>query len=355
MTKGKDDIDQTFSRAAAENLIAQSFVPIAVSAAKTVGVLYRNNEIPVKLTDAERHALHKYSYFGWTVAVVSGFGVFATLFGGLRFGSYLLRRRPKFQLSQPTYHTEMAQKRAKFSHLDNPTTTKLTKPKPITAFSETTAAEAEKTTVSDVAIHVQFMLCSAISLLSALVMGNQYSSAPEEFPENLAALPLQTGPSILCERFLCPAVLEHHQNLLNKPTTYEKIYDANLADSLQKYRQQPLNTTPSTEDPHSDQPIRRDLLFPHEKKEMQMWQRFDQDPSVPSPNEVYENANRETAETAMMEAMQRLVYNCECRQAFAQDCRRNGHAAIDPITNLVNVPESGVPLRFLKVNETTSN
>jgi hypothetical protein len=363
MSKDKDGNEQTFSRSAAESLIAQSFYPHVFASANTVSSLYRNNEIPTTLTDTERTALHKYTYFGWTVAVVSGFGVFATLFGGLRFGSYVLRRRrPSLQLSQPTYHTEMAQKRARFSHLDNPTAS-TSKSKPTFGGTPSPAQPVEQhpppagNAVSDTAVHVQFLLCSAMSLLAALAMGNKYSGSDIAFPEKLAELPLQTGTSIWCERYLCPAVLQHHRNLLTGPITYEKLYDSILEDKLKKFRQQAINAPAVAADDAGSADETGGggghTVFPFQAEQMKMWQTFDRDPSVPTPNEVYESAKTDTAETVLMETLQRLVYHCECRQAFAQDCRRTtAHPAlIDPHTDLVKVPESGVPLRFLDANK----
>jgi hypothetical protein len=361
MSKGNDGNEPTFSRSAAENLIAQSFYPHVFASANTVSSLYRNNEIPATLTDAERNALHKYTYFGWTVAVVSGFGVFATLFGGLRYGSYVLRRRrPSLQLSQPTYHTQMAQKRARFSHLDNPTaSTSKSKPTyggtPPPESVEQHQSAAGNSAVSDTAVHVQFLLCSAMSLLAALAMGNKYSGSDQAFPEKLAELPLQTGTSIWCERYLCPAVLLHHRNLLTGSISYEKLYDSILEDKLKKFRQQAINATAAADDDagSADRPGGAGhTVFPFQAEQMKMWQSFDRDPSVPTPSEVYDDAKTETAETALMETLQRLVYHCECRQAFAQDCRRTAHPAlIDSHTDLVKVPESGVPLRFLDANK----
>jgi hypothetical protein len=364
---GKVVREYAYTRNAAETLIAKSFYPIVYNAVLTVSSAYRNDEIPVSLTDQEQYTTNKYTYFGWTVAVVSGFGTFATLFGGLRFGAYLMSRRPSLQLSRPTYHAEMAQKRAKFSYLDNPTASSNTRSKlpPPSSSSSLEAVDAParqggSSVWSDVTIHVQFMLCSAVALMTALAMGNKFTGG--DYPDKLAELPLQKGTSIFCERYLCPAVLQHHRDLLGQqqqPVTYARLYDSilwakrksNQVPAVQTASTASTTDTTTTDDADSDDAYKpsENTVYSYQVEQMKAWQKFDRDASIPTPKDVYGTAQTETPETALLETLQRFVYHCQCREAFALDCRQRNES-IDPRTNLVIVPESGVPLGYLEAN-----
>lgn len=264
--------------------------------------------------------------------MVSGFGVFVTLFGGLRYAKHLAQLRPSFRLSQAEHHVEMAQKRAQYAHLDQASTTD--------KFSSKIPAQEPTTETSDTMMQIQFLFCSVISLWVATVVGNKYSDSHQKFNENLAVLPLQTGTTILCERYLCPKVLTHHKNLQLESMTYEMLHL-----SIEEDRRRKVRRLKSAEG-EDGVPPEHSTSDNGENPDRELWRRFDEDPLVPTPNEIYNVANQNTSVTAELDSLQRLVYHCECREAFEKKCRRHGQA-LDPRTDLVNVPVSGVPLRFL--------
>lgn len=333
MLNNDGDNADSFSRKKAEELIAQSFLPHVFSSSSLVTRLYNRKKIPAGLTDQENRTLSKYTYFATTAAVASGFGVFVTLFGGLRFAKHLAQRRPSFQLSQSKHHVEMAQKRAEYLHLDQAPS----KGSPKSSGTTLAPQEPAKET-SDIVMQIQFLFCSAISLCVAIMTGNKYSDSHQVFNDNIAVLPLQTGTSIFCERYLCPNVLTYHTKLQLQPMTYEAIYMSIEDDRRQKAQRLKTDNREANDNSAKDTP---------ENAARAMWRSYDQDALVPTPNEIYNTASRNTAVTAELGAMQRLVYHCECRQDFEQKCRQHGQA-LDPRTDLVNVPvNTGVPLRFL--------
>lgn len=188
------------------------------------------------------------------------------------------------------------------------------------------AAAGFRVFADDLRSQLQLAVSCCLALFAGTVAGTAFSDR-RRFLRDVAELPGQPGASVLCHR-VCPAVVARRDELLAMPSL-RPLHEEHLRE---KRRQQAaaakdgdggeLSTT-VTETSEFTQAVRA-------QSPAELW-------SFPASEEL--------------EAVVKLAANCQQRMEFEEECRRRNHRIADAATGLVDVPEPGVPAKYVRLQQ----
>lgn len=320
------------------------------------------------MTPAEKPVFDRFTYYGWPYGLAAAGAVFGVTFGGLRFAAYRRWLHASTLPNSIAHHTRTSQSRKRYSSLDNITKTNTNKNKarnnniknrhqsetpPPT--SKPTDTDSFSIFSDETAVQVQFMVSVALSLFVGTMSSHLYYDV-QAFHRDLARVPLHPGQSLLCHQ-MCPGVLQQRDRIISVPTI-EPLYQEQLqrlqALKQQQQPQQSNRQTRNTEtneidscDNNSDHNDNGDPIIARPSYLTAALARVDAHSATTvltlDPMELWENPWTEDLESMVI-----LVQNCQRRMDFEQECRRRDNHRVDEATGLVDVPEPGVPLQYLK-------
>jgi len=292
---------------------------------------------PSLLSPSEEAVFNKFNYLGYTEGLLATCTVFGVLFGGFRLAAYRTALRQRVLPSSAQAHAHSAAHRQKYAALDGGSGgSKARGSAPPPAALDSTPVDTDFPIFSsDMWSQLQLLLSTCLALWVGTATAN-VTLDRVRFYRDLAELPQKPGPSVLCSR-LCPALVEQRRQLLEldslEPLHEEYLRDKEkqqeaVSDSDNENKSsntERTSTTTTTETPLSEfaQAVRR-------QKPAALW-------NFPATDEL--------------DAVTRLVHNCQRRLDFENECRRRNNHRVDPATNLVDVPEPGVPERYVRLED----
>lgn len=305
----------------AELALVQSIMGIVMPVAKRMAALSGVAAGSNNFTAYEASCFNKYNYLGYTEAFVATMLAFSGLFGGMRFVSYRLFLKHRALPSSTSYHMKASAQRHQYAALEqagkpNRAMRKDTMPREevVAPKSETIIKPPEsdsefKFYSSEAWTQFQLMCAGSIALLVGSIVANIGIDSNRMF-KDIAEIPNKPGISEL-SRQICPAVVDKYKELLAAPTV------APLQDA---YLREHPDVGPTEE--HTDFAIAVRQKRPRELLAFPV--------------------------TEQLESAVNLVENCRRRIEFEEECRRRNHR-VDPVSGLVDIPEPGVPVKFVRL------
>jgi hypothetical protein len=297
------------------------------------------------LTEAEQPVFNRYTYYGWMYGVPAAAATFGCLFGGVRFFAYRRWIRAQRLPNSTSYHARASASRQLYAALDRSPVTKTGTTVTPTSISAAAVAPSSNGNVSlksdqftffsdEIAVQVQFMVTVAFALLVGTTTSNLMYDI-QSFHRDLAKVPLQPGASKLCHH-MCPDILRQRERLLSM-SSLRQVYEDHVQQQTLplKANSEPSDSeSRSTDDDKKAAPVGLPQSF------------FGETILQLNPKELWENPSTEDLESMVI-----LVENCRRRMEFEDECRRRNDPLVDQRTGLVTIPNPGVPLRYLKVDE----
>jgi hypothetical protein len=298
------------------------------------------------LTEAEQPVFNRYTYYGWMYGVPAAAATFGCLFGGLRFFAYRRWIRAQRLPNSTSHHARATASRQHYAALDRSPATKIgatAAQSPVSAAA--TAAPLSNGNVQqkseqftffsdEIAVQVQFMVTAALALLVGTTTSNIMYDI-QSFHRDLAKVPLQPGASKLCQH-MCPDILQQREKLLSMSSLRE-VYEDHVQQQTLPF-QAKSELADSESHPIDDGNKAMLVGIPQSF--------FGEAVLQLNPKELWENPTTEDLESMVI-----LVENCRRRMEFEDECRRRNDPLVDKRTGLVTIPNPGVPLRYLKVDD----
>ena len=263
----------------------------------------------------EESCFNKFNYMGYTKAVVASMLAFGGLFGGMRFVSYRIFLKAKVLPGSPEYHVKASAQRQKFAALEKTGQSKRIAKndalREVAPQSSTGLQNADiigyKFISSELWTQVQLLFSSSIALLVGCIAAN-IGMDSDQVLKDISEIPNKPGQSEFC-RQICPALVVKYNEMLDM-NSLEPLHDVILQEFDEQLDQQSELTM---------------AVRQYRPKELL---------SFPA--------------TEQLESAVNLVENCRRRMEFEDECRRRSHR-VDPTTGLVDVPEPGVPDKFIRL------
>jgi hypothetical protein len=312
------------------------------------------------LTQYEQDVFSRFTYYGFKYGIPAGIATFTILYGGLRYVAYRNFLKEINLPNAPNYHAQVAARKQHFQLLDRPKLNTTTIKTPSTRDSNATQMTSSSSlpppilntktatpTISftssktansynfaifpdDVTVTLQLYVTAAIGLFVSVMTWHQMFDWPR-LHRDVSNLPLQSGPSVLCQE-LCNKLIQYRTHIENDNVHIPVVM---LHDTEQNTPSSILSET-TTVTPTETKPKLKILQL----NAKELWE----DP-------VSEN----------LEHMVHMVCHCEQRMQFEKECElRNYRLVVQPSDErtprraLVDVPETGVPIRYHKLNNSSS-
>lgn len=334
-------------------------------------------------TATESRVLSRSTYYGSSYGVAAGVAVFGAVFGGLRYAAYRRFLRAQSQPNSAAYHARTSASRQQYAALDaggSSSSSSGSRHRPA-AHQPTAAAaaalplprggarapvagaapassspppppamrrEAPETFTfyaDEIMVQAQCYITVALSLVVGIFTAH-LTWDEARFRRDLAAVPLQPGPSALCHE-LCPQLVQYRRELHTMPAMPPFPINRNRSrerDSVRAGKQPPKPDKSS---------LPLSSTMPEQQQQTQQWDETAAPDTSTDSDLVRAIRQFEPGEllrdpvTEGLESARELLQNCQHRMDFEDECRRRNHR-VDGATGLVDVPEPGVPVRYLR-------
>ena len=307
------------------------------------------------LTPDEEAVFNKFNYLGYTEGLLATCTVFGVLFGGFRLSAYRTALRQRVLPSSAQAHAHSAAHRRKYAALD--ASSSKNKSASGSAGSAPSPAAAPDTDFpifsSDMWSQLQLLLSTCLALWLGTATAN-LTMDRTRFYRDLAALPQKPGKSALCSR-LCPALVEQRRQLLALDSL-QPLHEEYLREQRQ---QQALSEEKDLSEKTEAAAASSSNHDNESSNNTEMTTSTSTTTAIETSSSEFAQAVRRQKPATLwsfpateeLEAVTRLVHNCQRRLDFENECRRRNNHRVDPATNLVDVPEPGVPERYVRLED----